>query len=268
MKHCRKTASITALDARGNQSRSGTSSTPTLALDRSSLAADSNSVPKETLELAHNGFITRAGPLVKAFIQLKDGTARLTCAFNPREYTISKSATWHKTPAKGAKSAPKPEFVGANPRSMQMELFFEAWESSGDVSKAIDTLMKWTTPTDKSLTDSSPNPPIVVFHWGTKSYFDAYVKQVSAKYTMFEPDGTPSPGVCHRRLRGGAGRSSAEDEPVLGRRPRPADAPRHGCRHAALGRVGRVRRPGAVAWARRRERHRRPASSADRERLF
>jgi hypothetical protein len=132
-----------------------------------------------------------SGPLVKAFIQLKDGTARLTCAFNPREYTISKSATWHKTPAKGAKSAPKPEFVGANPRSMQMELFFEAWESSGDVSQAIDTLMKWTTPTDKSLTDSTPNPPIVVFHWGTKSYFDAYVKQVSAKYTMFEANGTP-----------------------------------------------------------------------------
>ena len=132
-----------------------------------------------------------SGGLHKAFIALKDGSAQLTCMFNPREYTISKSSTWHKTPAKGAKSAPKPEFVGANPRSMQMELFFDAWESPGDVSKAIDTLMDWTTPTASSLSKNAPNPPIVVFHWGTKSYFDAYVKQVSAKYTMFKPDGTP-----------------------------------------------------------------------------
>jgi Contractile injection system tube protein len=132
-----------------------------------------------------------SGPLEKAFIALKEGGQRLTCAFNPREYTISKSATWHKTPAKGAKSAPKPEFVGANPSSMSMELFFDAFESSGDVSKDINTLLEWTGPTQKSLADNKPNPPIVVFHWGNKSFFDAYIKQVSAKFTLFDSDGTP-----------------------------------------------------------------------------
>jgi nucleoid-associated protein YgaU len=131
------------------------------------------------------------GGLVKAFIALKDGSQQLKCMFNPREYTITKSGKWHKTPAKGAKSAPKPEFVGAEPRSMNMELFFDAWESSGDISKDIDLLLEWTSPTKKSISDNKPNPPIVVFHWGSKSYFDAYVKQVTAKYTMFKPDGTP-----------------------------------------------------------------------------
>jgi nucleoid-associated protein YgaU len=132
-----------------------------------------------------------SGPLEKAFIALKDGGERLTCAFNPREYTISKSATWHKTPAKGAKSAPKPEFVGANPSSMSMELFFDGFESGGDVSKVVGTLFDWTSPTPKSIADNKPNPPIVVFHWGNKTFFDAYIKQVSAKYTLFEADGTP-----------------------------------------------------------------------------
>jgi hypothetical protein len=132
-----------------------------------------------------------SGAPEKAFIELKDGGERLTCAFNPREYTISKSGSWHKTPAKGAKSAPKPEFVGANPRSMQMELLFDGWESSGDVSKSVDTLLEWTSPTKKSIADNKPNPPIVVFHWGSKSFFEAYVKQASAKYTLFHPDGTP-----------------------------------------------------------------------------
>jgi Contractile injection system tube protein len=132
-----------------------------------------------------------SGAPEKAFIALKDGGERLTCTFNPREYTISKSSTWHKTPAKGAKSAPKPEFVGANPRTMQVELFFDAWESPGDVSKQVNTLLEWTNPTKKSIADNKPNPPIVVFHWGKNEFFDAYVKQVSAKYTMFRPDGTP-----------------------------------------------------------------------------
>jgi hypothetical protein len=131
------------------------------------------------------------GALQKAFIAEKDGPGRLTCRFNPREYTVSKSATWHKTPAKGAKSAPKQEFLGANPRSMQMELFFDAWESpSQDVAKDVNMLLEWTSPTEKSISAGKPNPPIVVFHWGGTASFNAYVKQVSAKFTLFKPDGT------------------------------------------------------------------------------
>jgi hypothetical protein len=134
------------------------------------------------------------GPLEKAFIKLKDESALLKCMFNPREFTITKSGTWHKTPTRGSKSAPKPEFIGPNARSMQMELFFDAWEKSGsdDVSSAVNTLLEWMNPTEKSHSDNKPNPPIVVFHWGEKAYFDAYVKQVSAKYTLFRQDGTPA----------------------------------------------------------------------------
>jgi nucleoid-associated protein YgaU len=130
--------------------------------------------------------------LVKAFIKPKDGGDTLTCRFNPSEYTISKSGNWQKTPTKAARSAPTPEFTGANPRNMQMELFFDGWEGdSGDVSRDVDTLLEWTNPTQKSLGDNKPNPPILVFHWGPKSYFDAYLKQVSAKFTLFGGDGTP-----------------------------------------------------------------------------
>jgi nucleoid-associated protein YgaU len=132
--------------------------------------------------------------LEKAFIALKDKSDQLKCAFNPREFTISKSGAWHKTPAKGAKKAPKPEFVGANPASMSMELFFDAWEKDGqkgDVTESVKKLLEWTGPTDKSLEDGKPNPPIIVFHWGETSYFESYLKQVSAKYTMFTPTGVP-----------------------------------------------------------------------------
>jgi hypothetical protein len=130
--------------------------------------------------------------LQKAFIVRKDDGSQLTCLFNPKEYTVKKSSQWKSTPSKGAKSAPKAEFVGTNPRTLDMELFFESWEStSGNIGQDLDTLFGWTNPTEDSLRQSKPQPPIVLFRWGSTSSFEAYVKTVTAKYTMFRPDGTP-----------------------------------------------------------------------------
>jgi hypothetical protein len=135
--------------------------------------------------------VTGAG-LAKAVVAAKDGSARLECRFNPREYVVAKSAIWTRTPARGAQSAPMPEFVGTNPRTLQMELFFDEWESgSGDVSKDVEQLLEWTNPTPQSISANKPNPQIVFFRWGTKPLFDAYVKSVSARYTMFRGDGSP-----------------------------------------------------------------------------
>jgi hypothetical protein len=130
--------------------------------------------------------------LAKAVLVAKDLNVQLECRFNPREYVVAKSATWMRTPVRGAVSASMPEFVGTNPRTLQMELFFDEWESgSGDVSKDVETLLTWTNPTQDSINANKPNPPIVYFQWGTKPLFDAFVKSMSARYTMFRSDGTP-----------------------------------------------------------------------------
>jgi hypothetical protein len=130
--------------------------------------------------------------LAKAVLEARELNAQLTCQFNPREYVVGKSATWMRTPVRGAESAPMPEFVGTNPRTLQMELFFDQWESgSGDVSTDVETLLAWTNPTQDSINANKPNPPIVVFQWGSKSLFDAFVKSVNARFTMFRGDGTP-----------------------------------------------------------------------------
>jgi nucleoid-associated protein YgaU len=130
--------------------------------------------------------------LEKAFIVRKDNNEQLTCLFNPKEYTIKKSSQWKSTPQKGAKKAPKTEFVGTNPRTLDMELFFQSWESpTGDVAKDVDTLFEWTNPTEDSRRQNKPQPPIVMFRWGATASFEAYVKSVTAKFTMFKPDGSP-----------------------------------------------------------------------------
>jgi Contractile injection system tube protein len=130
--------------------------------------------------------------LSKAVIEAKELNAQVQCKFNPREYVVAKSANWMRTPVRGAASAPMPEFVGTNPRVLQIEIFFDDWESgSGDVSKDVETLLAWTNPTQDSINANKPSPPIVCFQWGTKPLFDAFVKSINARYTMFRGDGTP-----------------------------------------------------------------------------
>lgn len=128
----------------------------------------------------------------KAYLMAKGTGERLSCRFNPKEITITKSSQWKRSPNKGAQDASKPEFVGTDPRTLKMELLFEGWETgSGDVSADVDKLFTWSNPTAESISNNNPMPPLVVLHWGSKSYFEVYIKQVSAKFTLFDAQGAP-----------------------------------------------------------------------------
>lgn len=130
--------------------------------------------------------------LVKASIRSTSGGNTLQCAFNPSEYSISKSAEWRGTPSSGARTAPVPEFVGTKPRNLRMKLLFDAWATGEDsVAAAVDQLIEWCNPTSSSISQSRPSPPILAFTWGQSAFFDAYLQSVDAQYTMFKPDGTP-----------------------------------------------------------------------------
>jgi nucleoid-associated protein YgaU len=145
--------------------------------------------------------------LEKAHLILKDPTSGrqvggLQFQFNPKEYSIQKSASWESKPAKGAKKATMPEFKGAEPRSMTVEIFLDATISpkaakgaapppEPKLDKDIEELFKCCTPTEGSMSKNKPSPPFVAFGWGNTVLFEAFVKQVSVKYTLFKPDGTP-----------------------------------------------------------------------------
>lgn len=123
---------------------------------------------------------------------------KVSFQFNPKEYTVSKSASWKKDTAKGAKKTSAPEFQGAEPRTMSLELFLDrdASPRTTDVAKEVEQLFQACTPDEKTLVKNKPSPPYAVFHWGTQRSFPAFVKKVSAKYTRFSADGTPTRAVC------------------------------------------------------------------------
>src|SRR3954463_11727003 len=71
--------------------------------------------------------------------------------FNPKEVTIAKTAKWERKPAKGATKAGPPEFTGAEPCKLTMEMFFDATgKQDGSVVAAVEKLFSCTVPTEAS----------------------------------------------------------------------------------------------------------------------
>lgn len=129
------------------------------------------------------------------------GKSRVTFKFNPKEYSIQKSAEWKRSNTKGAKQAAVPEFTGSQPRSLELELFLDATEEpAGDVSEDVEALFGCLVPLPSTLSKQKPCPPFVRFCWGDKVHFTAYLKSVNAKYTMFRPQGTPMRATCRVTL--------------------------------------------------------------------
>jgi nucleoid-associated protein YgaU len=117
--------------------------------------------------------------------------------FNPKEVTIAKSAKWERKPERGAKTAGPPQFSGAEPCKLTLEMFFDATGAhDGSVVAAVEKLFSCCVPTEKTANEDKPVPPLVVFNWGNITSFPAFVTQVSAKYTLFSSGGTPIRAVC------------------------------------------------------------------------
>src|SRR5262245_2652042 len=60
--------------------------------------------------------------------------------FNPKEVTISKSAKWERKPVKGAKKSGPPEYSGADPCKLTLEVFFD--ESVDHEESVVDSVEK------------------------------------------------------------------------------------------------------------------------------
>lgn len=117
--------------------------------------------------------------------------------FNPKELSIQKSAKWERKPARGSKTAGPPEFNGAEPCKLSLEIFFDATaKNAGGVVPAVEQLFSCCVPTTQTVGQKKAMPPLVVLHWGRTTSFPGFVTQVSAKYSLFSADGTPIRATC------------------------------------------------------------------------
>jgi nucleoid-associated protein YgaU len=124
--------------------------------------------------------------------------------FNPAQLSLTQRAQWKATPAMAVRDGSKPEFMGAEPREMTLEVFLDSSTKPGGntVLKKVESLLGCCEVTAKSIAADQPSPPWVVFEWGSFSTarFTAYVASVEASYTLFGTTGVPIRATCQVRL--------------------------------------------------------------------
>lgn len=134
--------------------------------------------------------------MVHAKLTAVQGGDSLEFAFNPTEYSVSKSAKW-QTPARNMKdkSGGKPEFLGSDPQTITMQIFFDDWEpSERDLTRKIDQLFSWCAPSRSSEGSKKEQPSELKLNWGSNDQLadqKFYLERVNVKYTMFSDDGNP-----------------------------------------------------------------------------
>ncbi len=121
--------------------------------------------------------------------------------FNPNELTVVKSAQWKTQLTKSAKEASSPEFIGSDPRKMDVEMFLDSNEIDPtdplrDINTDIEALMSCCTPHRETFSKNISSPPLVAFSWGGKLHLIGVVTRVSVKYKLFDRHGTPTRAVC------------------------------------------------------------------------
>jgi hypothetical protein len=119
--------------------------------------------------------------------------------FNPNRLSLTKSTEWRRKPARMASESAMPEFVGAGPRTLTLEMFLDATAKHDDsVERAVEQLMSACVPTQKSLNANKPASPWVRFDWGTArtTSFDGVLSSLSVNYSLFDVDGTPLRATC------------------------------------------------------------------------
>src|SRR5207302_11371549 len=107
--------------------------------------------------------------MVKAKLEEVDGAGKHEFKFNPSEYSVQKSAQWDAPKRRmSTKAGAKPEFIGTSPQTVNMQIFFDDWATAvGDVTKDVEKLFKWCTPSCKSIGQDTPYSPLLRLVWGS-----------------------------------------------------------------------------------------------------
>lgn len=144
-------------------------------------------------------------------VGLENGVS-LSAQYNPKELGIDKSVPWQKSPTSSG-DQPELQFTSAEGRSLSFELFFDEYESGGNVhSKYVEPLLALTRVMDPSKTapEDKRRPTRVRIQWGNGiPPFEGVIESVSTKYTMFLPGGRPVRATASVKLTEAARTSTA-----------------------------------------------------------
>ena len=118
----------------------------------------------------------------------------ITCPFNPKELTLSKSVSWHQDP-QSKKDVAHWSFGGGNPAKLPLDLLFDTTSTGEDVRTTYTNFLLGLLAIDTSKKDDKGNllnePVDCRVAWGKFMSFIAVAESISLTFTFFLSDGTP-----------------------------------------------------------------------------
>lgn len=136
---------------------------------------------------------------------LDDPDLAVETDYNPKEIALSRTVPWGTKNHLG-KDALDPEFTGSQPRSMELELFFDSYETGYPLQDIITNLETMATPTINASDETKRRPHYCIVTWGQgkRAAFPpmrCVIESVTTKITMFARDGAPLRIVANVKVR-------------------------------------------------------------------
>jgi hypothetical protein len=140
----------------------------------------------------------------------------LVAQFNPSQLQLEEGASYTPSASKTDEKPPL-EYSATRPRSLSLELFFDAYEEAPgqrNVKKRfVEPLSRLLQVIEPGSSDEALlRPPLVELRWGNEAPFRGVLESMSTKLTMFLEDGTPVRATCAIKMME-ASRESFETRP-------------------------------------------------------
>lgn len=126
--------------------------------------------------------------LVKAQITVEHTGEKIDVFFNPEEYTINKDNNFASQAIPGL-SGPLLQFVHGNMRTLEMELFFDTYDTPELQKRDVRELTNRITGL-LTIDSDLHAPPVLLVSWSSLQ-FRCVLARASQKFIMFTNDGTP-----------------------------------------------------------------------------
>ncbi len=128
-----------------------------------------------------------------------DGGTPIECAFNPQEYSITKSNVWTIKPVAGT-DTPKPEFGGGMPWTIRVQLLLDASLKGASASVKHDAIKLLKMMESGGGGGGGSAPPTVTFKWGSIESPKMVGSSLSIRFVMFRPNGEPARALVDLEL--------------------------------------------------------------------
>ena len=121
-----------------------------------------------------------------------DSSKSVTCQFNPTDFEIKGAFKWERQTSIGS-NYPNMTFSGGEAQDMTITFLFDSTESGADVRDSYAALLDMAAvDPDQQVGETGQSEPArCQFQWGQLLSFDAVITDITQKFLMFKPDGTP-----------------------------------------------------------------------------